>query len=140
MSTTAIVMLAVLVVTLVGVIVYVVALHHKSKSKFGDGLPGVAVGGFIVSLLQIGCLMGAVVSADLSHIPNGTYTASDAELAYSPGSIDPTDVTVDGKSASVDAIQVDTSLKEPLVIVKEDRVTLILPSRDYFASEAKSGQ
>lgn len=81
-----------------------------------------------------------VVSADLSHIPNGTYTASDVELSYSPGSIDPTDVTVDGKSASVDAIQVDTSLKEPLVIVKEDRVTLILPSRDYFASEAKSGQ
>lgn len=44
MSTTAIVMLAVLVVTLVGVIVYAVALHHKVKSNFGDGLPGVAVG------------------------------------------------------------------------------------------------
>lgn len=140
MSTTAIVMLSLLLVLLVGVIVYAVALHHKSKSNFGDGLPGVVVGGFIVILLQIGCLMGLVVSADLSHIPSGTYTASDTELAYSPGSIDPTDVTVDGKSASVDAIQVDTSLKEPLVVVKEDKVTILVPSRDYFASETKSGQ
>ena len=84
--------------------------------------------------------MGMVVSADISHIPSGTYPAADAELAYSPGSIDPTDVTVDGKTADVDAIQVDTSLKEPLVVVKEDKVTILVPSRDYFASEAKSGQ
>ena len=49
---------------------------------------------------------------------------------------DPTDVTVDGKTASVDSIKVYTSLKEPLVVVKEDRVTLILPSRDYFTSQA----
>ena len=33
-------------------------------------------------------------------------------------------------------LQVDASLKEPLVVVKEDRVTLILPSRDYFTSQA----
>lgn len=140
MSTTAIVMLALLLVLLVGVVVCAVALHHKSKSNFGDGLPGDAVGGFIVIFLQIGCLMGMVVSADLSHIPSGTYPTSYAELAYSPGSIDPTEVAVDGKTADVDAIQVDTSLKEPLVVVKGGKVTILVPSRDYFASEAKSGQ
>ncbi len=75
------------------------------------------------------------IQTELSDIPSGTYSVADTELAYSPGSIDPTDVTVDGKNASVDAIQVDTSLKEPLIVVKEDRVTLILPSRDYFASQ-----
>ena len=75
------------------------------------------------------------IQTELSDIPSGTYSVADTELAYSPGSIDPTDVTVDGKNASVDAIQVDTSLKEPLIVVKEDRVTLILPSRDYFACQ-----
>lgn len=84
--------------------------------------------------------MVLVVRSDLSRIPSGTYPAADTELAYSPGSIDPTEVAVDGKTADVDAIQVDTSLKEPLVVVKEDKVTILVPSRDYFASEAKSGQ
>lgn len=77
-----------------------------------------------------------VIQGELSNIPIGTYSVADTVLEYSPGSIDPTDVTVDGKTASVDAIQVDASLKEPLVVVKEDRVTLILPSRDYFARQA----
>ena len=70
-----------------------------------------------------------------SDVPRGSYSLDQVVLVYS-GSIDPTDVTVDGKTASVDSIKVDTSLKEPLIVVKEDRVTLILPSRDYFASQA----
>ena len=70
-----------------------------------------------------------------SDVPRGSYSLDQVVLVYS-GSIDPTDVTVDGKTASVDSIKVDTSLKEPLIVVKEDRVTLILPSRDYFTSQA----
>ena len=108
------------------------------KSRYEDaGLVGDNRGSSALLILGIPiCLMiFLVIQGELSEIPSGTYSIADTELAYSPGSIDPTEVTVDGKTTRVDAIQVDTSLKEPLVVVKEDRVTLIVPSRDYFASQ-----
>ena len=109
------------------------------QSRYEDaGLDGANRGSAVLLIMAIPIffLIFLVIQDELSDIPNGTYSVADTELAYSPGSIDPTDVTVDGKTASVDSIKVDTSLKEPLVLVKEDRVTLVLPSRDYFASQA----
>lgn len=134
MSVEAIIAIAFLVAMLAALVVAALVI----KSRYEDaGLVGESRGS--AALLTLGipiCVMiFLVIQGEFSDIPSGTYSVADTELAYSPGSIDPTDVTVDGKTASVDSIKVDTSLKEPLVVVKEDRVTLILPSRDYFASQ-----
>ena len=134
MSVEAIIALAFLVAMLAALVVAALVI----KSRYEDaGLDGANRGGaaLLIMAIPIFFLIFLVIQDEISHIPNGTYSVADTELAYSPGSIDPTDVTVDGKTASVDSIKVDTSLKEPLVVVKEDRVTLILPSRDYFASQ-----
>ena len=134
MSVEAIITLVILVALLAALVVAALVL----KSRYEDaGLVGESRGS--AALLTLGILICAmiflIIQVELSDIPSGTYPVADTVLEYSPGSIDPTDVTVDGKTASVDSIKVDTSLKEPLVVVKEDRVTLILPSRDYFASQ-----
>ena len=133
MSVEAIIALAFLFAMLAALVVAALMI----KSRYEDaGLDGANRGTAALFVLAIPVFFPIflVVQDELSAIPSGTYPVADTELAYSPGSIDPTDVTVDGKTASVDSIKVDTSLKEPLVVVKEDRVTLILPSRDYFAS------
>ena len=112
MSLEAIITLTVFALMIVGIIVCATTLHHRCKSTLGHGLPLFAVVGFVLIILQIGALGAMVIYSHISHIPSGTCSVADTELAYSPGSIDPTDVTVDGKTASVDVIQVDTSLKE----------------------------
>ena len=135
MSVEAIIALAFLVAMLAALVVAALVI----KSRYEDaGLDGANRGSAVLLIMAIPIffLIFLVIQDELSEIPSGTYPVADTVLEYSPGSIDPTDVTVDGKTASVDAIQVDTALKEPLVVVKEDRVTLILPSRDYFASQA----
>ena len=134
MSVEAIITLVILAAMLAALVVAALMI----KSRYEDaGLDGANRGtaALFVLAIPVFFLIFLGVQTDLSHIPSGTYSVADTELAYSPGSIDPTEVTVDGKTASVDAIKVDTSLKEPLVVVKEDRVTLLLPSRDYFASQ-----
>lgn len=139
MSTQAILSLTYLGAVLAALVIAALVIKTKYEAAGLEAANrGAAV--LLVFAIPIFFLIFLVIQDELSDIPNGTYPASDAVLAYSPGSIDPTDVTVDGKSASVDAIQVDTSLKEPLVVVKEDKVTILVPSRDYFASDAKSGQ
>ena len=135
-ETIAIIALAFLVAMLAALVVAALVI----KSRYEDaGLGGAnrASATLLIVAIPVFFMIFLVIQGELSDIPNGTYSVADTELAYSPGSIDPTEVTVDGKTASVDAIQVDTSLKEPLVVVKEDRVTLILPSRDYLVSEAR---
>ena len=136
MRTETILLLCLFGAGIIAVTYFAVSLHLTLKSHYGEGMPTfVKWGSAIVSLYAL-VGVAAIVQMDLATIPIGTYPVADTELEYSPGSIDPTEVTVDGKTARVHAIQVDTSLKEPLVVVKEDRVTLILPSRDYFASES----
>ena len=135
MSVEAIITLVILAAMLAALVVAALMI----KSRYEDaGLDGANRGtaALLVFAIPVFFLIFLVIQGELSKIPSGTYPVADTELAYSPGSIDPTEVTVDGKTTSVDAIQVDTSLKEPLVVVKEDRVTLILPSRDYFAGQA----
>ena len=135
MSLEAIITLTILVAMLAALVVAALVI----KSRYEEaGLYGAHRGSAALLILGIPiCVMiFLVIQGELSKIPIGTYPVADTVLEYSPGSIDPTDVTVDGKNASVDAIQVDASLKEPLVVVKEDRVTVIVPSRDYFASQA----
>lgn len=139
MSTQAILSLTYLVAVLAALVIAALVIKTKYEAA-GLEATNRDAAVLLVFAIPVVFLMVLVVRSDLSHIPNGTYPASDAVLAYSPGSIDPTEVAVDGKTADVDAIQVDTSLKEPLVVVKEDKVTILVPSRDYFASEAKSGQ
>lgn len=134
MSLEAIITLTILGAMLAALVVAALVI----KSRYEEaGLDGANRGSAVLLIMAIPTffLIFLVIQDELSQIPNGTYPVADTVLEYSPGSIDPTDVTVDGKTASVDAIQVDTSLKEPLIVVKEDRVTLILPSRDYFASQ-----
>ena len=135
MSLEAIITLTVLGAMLAALVVAALVI----KSRYEEaGLYGANRGSAALLILGIPiCVMiFLVIQGELSKIPIGTYPVAYTVLEYSPGSIDPTDVTVDGKTASVDSIKVDTSLKEPLIVVKEDRVTLILPSRDYFASQA----
>ena len=135
MSLEAIITLTVLGAMLAALVVAALVI----KSRYEEaGLYGANRGSAALLILGIPiCVMiFLVIQGELSKIPIGTYPVADTVLEYSPGSIDPTDVTVDGKTASVDSIKVDTSLKEPLIVVKEDRVTLILPSRDYFTSQA----
>ena len=135
MSLEAIITLTILGAMLAALVVAALVI----KSRYEEaGLYGAHRGSAALLILGIPiCVMiFLVIQGELSKIPIGTYPVADTVLEYSPGSIDPTDVTVDGKNASVDAIQVDASLKEPLVVVKEDRVTVIVPSRDYFASQA----
>ena len=136
MSVEAIITLIILAAMLAALVVAALVI----KSRYEDaGLDGANRGSAALLTLAIPIffLIFLVIQGELSKIPSGTYPVADTVLEYSTGSIDPTEVTVDGKTARVDAIRVDNSLKEPLVVVKEDRVTLILPSCDYFASQMK---
>lgn len=136
MRTETILLLCLFGAGIIAVTSFAVSQHLTLKSHYGEGMPTFVKWGYAIVSLHALVGAAAIVQMDLATIPIGTYPVADTVLEYSPGSIDPTDVTVNGKTASVDAIQVDTSLKEPLVVVKEDRVTVIVPSRDYFASQA----
>lgn len=53
-------------------------------------------------------------------------------------STDLTEATVNGKVGKVDAFKVDLSVKEPVVIVDDNKeVTVVIPSRNYFDSYDK---
>lgn len=113
----------------IGCVIAGIYTLHKIEEKIG-GLffaPAIVLGAFGVILVSYGMNTGKTT------ISNGTYPLIDTELSYIPGTTDPSEVTINGKTEKVDAIKVDLSAKDPVVIVSDNgEVTIVVPSRNYF--------